>query len=778
MQEVQLFIKDINNVDEINVVNEADDFAYDFTLNDYYFEDLDLSSSDYIPVAGDPIRASAEGVSFTAYEGSVLSVNLSLGRIYVTGIGVANWSYYKISKSEANPKYKRVDLFNDETISLTQSIQNVKDIAKVFTDFTKTFTLPANAEVNKLFKHYYNFDIVGGFDARLKVDALIKLNGVDFKEGKIKLEGVDLKDNKPHSYRVTFFGKLVELKDLIGDDKIDELPFLEKFKIDYDSATVKDYLTTFNNNVTIDSETFLRPIITPLITHSKRLFYDDSGTYVFSEEASGNLYSDASVTDNRGVLWNDLKYAININVILRAIEDKYGLTFSNDFFLASNTFSKLYLWMHRKSGYFETSATGTALYYQQINDFEVKLVNDYLGSTINSQSDKLIVNSSVDSTYFLSIVPNTSYSGVSYNVDVITDGESERVISNQTGNKTYTFSKGVFNGVIEFKVSSEEDITFDNFQVITTLRTGGISNEIGSVDILNPVSLVATTPTFDPTQQLPEMKVLDFLTGLFKTFNLTAYYNGTELVVKPLNDYYNAGNEIEITKYVDVNSSKVDVGLPYNEIEFKFAGEGTFLASKHRQLFNRQFGGLEYNGNSSENWVGNKYTVEAPFERVMFEDLVSSTGFSSVKYGYIVNENQEPYIGEPIMFFARYKEDTVDIKFRDNDNTNSDINDYWIPSNSEAMATSSKTIFFGAENDIGGITLDNSLFKNYYEDYIKDVFNEKRRITKIKAFLPLKVLLTYTLADVFIINGKKYKINSITSNLQTGESDLELLNEV
>ena len=143
---------------------------------------------------------------------------------------------------DINSNYKRVDLFNDETISLTQSIQNVKDIAKVFTDFTKTFTLPANAEVNKLFKHYYNFDIVGGFDARLKVDALIKLNGVDFKEGKIKLEGVDLKDNKPHSYRVTFFGKVGrQLKDLIGDDKIDELPFLDNFEVDYDEYNCKEF---------------------------------------------------------------------------------------------------------------------------------------------------------------------------------------------------------------------------------------------------------------------------------------------------------------------------------------------------------------------------------------------------------------------------------------------------------------------------------------------------------------------------------------------------------
>jgi hypothetical protein len=38
--------------------------------------------------------------------------------------------------------------------------------------------------------------------------------------------------------------------------------------------------------------------------------------------------------------------------------------------------------------------------------------------------------------------------------------------------------------------------------------------------------------------------------------------------------------------------------------------------------------------------------------------------------------------------------------------------------------------------------------------------------------------LKYSLADRFIIAGNKYKINSITTNLQTGESDLELLNEV
>ena len=50
--------------------------------------------------------------------------------------------------------HKRVDMFKDESVSITQTIQNVKDISKVFTDFTRTFNLPASSTNNKLFKHY------------------------------------------------------------------------------------------------------------------------------------------------------------------------------------------------------------------------------------------------------------------------------------------------------------------------------------------------------------------------------------------------------------------------------------------------------------------------------------------------------------------------------------------------------------------------------------------------------------------------------------------------
>ena len=57
----------------------------------------------------------------------------------------------------------------------------------------------------------------------LKKSAIIELNNLQFREGKIKLEGVDLKNNKADVYKITFFGSTVELKDLFGEDKLQSL---------------------------------------------------------------------------------------------------------------------------------------------------------------------------------------------------------------------------------------------------------------------------------------------------------------------------------------------------------------------------------------------------------------------------------------------------------------------------------------------------------------------------------------------------------------------------
>jgi len=99
---------------------------------------------------------------------------------------------------------KQVDTFDDETIQITDSIQNAQDPNKIFTSFSKQFSLPATNRNNDIFKHFYDFNIVNSYDAKRKVKALIKINGIDFRKGFIQLNSVKLKNNKATSYNVFF----------------------------------------------------------------------------------------------------------------------------------------------------------------------------------------------------------------------------------------------------------------------------------------------------------------------------------------------------------------------------------------------------------------------------------------------------------------------------------------------------------------------------------------------------------------------------------------------
>jgi hypothetical protein len=178
------------------------------------------------------------------------------------------------------------------------------------------------------------------------------------------------------------------------------------------------------------------------------------------------------------------------------------------------------------------------------------------------------------------------------------------------------------------------------------------------------------------------------------------------------------------------------------------------------------------------------------FERLV--DIDSPTPPTNIQWGYCVDDNQESFIGEPIIFYMNRKAyspaDPIAISFVDSvtpENvalSNVAINNYFAPCNSNmnvSVFANQSSINFAAEADEWtGDTNLNTLFQDYHSSYITSVFNTKNRITKATAFLPLKILLNYTLNDRFIITGTSYKINSITTNFGTGKSNLELLNDL
>jgi hypothetical protein len=302
--------------------------------------------------------------------------------------------------------------------------------------------------------------------------------------------------------------------------------------------------------------------------------------------------------------------------------------------------------------------------------------------------------------------------------------------------------------------------------------------------VLQPFSIPATF-SFYPTQQLPEIKVIDFLTGIFRMFNLTAYVEDDIIVVKELDSFYSSATPYDITKYIDVNKSSVDVALPYKQIDFEYSDYKTYLASIFNQLNAKQYGELKYKGVEEQNWVGDIYKVTLPFQKIQYERLpnLETNALTTIQYGYFVDDNQQSYIGKPLIHYVNRQTGGTPLSVRNGDGTHSQVTIYYIPLNQNGITLSVQSLHFGEEVSEYNLRENpnvntQSLFENYYLNYIQDVFNTKRRIIKMTAYLPLRILLNYNLSDTFIIGGVSYKINSITTNLENGKSELELLNEV
>ena len=672
---------------------------------------------------------------------------------------------------------QRIDMFKDESVSITQSIQNVKDIAKVFTEFTKTFTLPASKTNNKIFKHYYNFDITGGFDARTKKDATLELNYLPFKKGKIKLEGVDLQNRKPKSYRITFFGNTVTLKDLLGEDKLNALTSLNSLNETFSSSEIKSALQ--RNPASND-------VVVPIITHTKRLYYDSGD----NTHNTGNLYYQSG--NKHGLAWNELKYALRIHKIIEAIEDRYGITFSTDFFNTSNdAYYDLFMWLHRKKGI--VSSGGQLDEYTKLIDGWSTATGDV--SEIVNSSTILITQGSFVDDFDLVLARSTS---TPYDISITRNGTeiyAESAITSTNKNINlfpYVQDDAEYTATLTYTSAlSFTNITWELDYTLPFDPSASESYSTGS--FIAPADF-----EFVITEQIPEIKVIDFLTGLFKMFNLTTFVedDGT-IYVDDLDSFYTNKKSIStaynISEFVDVKSSQVNVALPYREVSFSYEDTDTFLAATHNQLFNQEWAKTDYSQTDDDGNIvdGSLYSVVAPFGHPKYERLVDldTSSQTDIQWGWSVDDNQESYIGKPLLFYPVYTNPSETISFIDVVNADGTYNTHSavsgsvnMPSNSVSFSsgTSTANINFKLEKNeyTGDSSFTGTLFQNYYSTYITNVFNTKNRITKVKAYLPLRILLNFTLADRFDINGKRYKINSIETNLATGESNIELLNEL
>jgi len=296
-----------------------------------------------------------------------------------------------------------------------------------------------------------------------------------------------------------------------------------------------------------------------------------------------------------------------------------------------------------------------------------------------------------------------------------------------------------------------------------------------------PMSLV---DTFDISANIPKMKVIDFVKGIFNMFKLIVIADQNDnIYVNTLNDYYASGQLYDLTRYTDFSSYDVERGTLLNQINFNFQEPTTILNEQFKLNTGIAYGDeeLTLTDENGEILDGESFEVELPFEQIVYERLpdLNDNQLTNVVYGGIFDATIDPVNPEAHLFYNRNLAlGTKTIAFIDDTETKIQLTNINIPSHTLGVDNPQFSTIFGAEfNEWNGLLITNTLYTNYYKNYIDSIFNAKRRNFMFTCKnIPLRILTSLELNDVIQIKENYYRIDNYNFNLLTGETTFKLIN--
>jgi len=642
---------------------------------------------------------------------------------------------------KTDTEFERIELFADEKINITSSIQNISDISKVFTDFSQTFTVPASVNNNRIFKNWYENSIDNGFDARKRKESYIELDTISFRIGKLQLESIDLKDNKPNGYKLTFFGNLVSLKDTFNGLLMKDLN-AGTYDFVYSSSIVENLLTTQTES----------NIKFPLISSLR------------SWNIGKADVDDISIQAN-SINFNELFPAIRLRAIFDLISIKFGISFIGDFLTVDERFKNAYLLL-KNSEIFVTKGQPLKINYQNITGsaagFSFDLITDILKFTdfnqdAPSREVTLRVTNSVDGIPYSLLVYKNGILLNTLNEISINGTKDTLVLTNQTKIGT--------DDAYEFYISSNTPLSFTSDALCTNRFIDEGTTFFNSFTI-NQTTAQTTTSILDIASYFPDLKIEDFFSGILKMFNLTCYSEELNVYrVEQIETYYSQGKTIDITKYIRTDSLDIDRTKPYNKINFEFEKSENLLSTAY--LSNNR---IEYGNLKAEFDVdGDEFSVKLPFEDILFSGIADN-----LSAGFLFKTDFKAYIPKPIILYDyAYLQTSPTFYFNGNATTT-----YNAFGSETLIGTETYSLNFGEEQSpMTNQLLTNTLYSEYYQEYLNNIFNVKARIFKINAIFPLSILTSLKLNDRIVIRDKRYTINSLNTDLTTSEVSLELITD-
>jgi hypothetical protein len=647
---------------------------------------------------------------------------------------------------------KRLELFNDEQINVTSTVQNIQDLSKNFTDFSQSFTIPASDYNNAILEHFYQSDVNSSLDYNIRLDAFIEIDLTFFRRGKLQVEKANIKNNRPDSYTVTFYGDGTSIKDFIAEDLLSDLDY-EVYNHIYTWDAIYDRIV--NGGTKYD-------VKYPLISSQRIWQYQNTVIDATTPDwlAIGGAANDISTT-NGAINYTELCPALRVSKIFGLIESKYGVTFTGTF-LNDKRFTDLFLWYKNANG---INRTGQS--------YQIDITSIASSSGTVDLSNSVSVNKDSIKTSYIS--GGGGYHSIALNVLSASNSSEYYIDTYQNGNLIGTTKRtgtGLYTIVFVTNPSGLSDVLTFSIRATAAITLThelrydfiGSGNRNGTVITTN-----ATTNALlylNLSANAPKIKVIDFFAGILKTFNLVCVGTGlNEYELAPLDTWYGQGRILDISKHVEIDSIDVQRMPLYNKIGFNFQPSESVLNKQFSQTYNREYGNILY----QYDYDGGEYVTQLPFENLLQQKFTGT----DLQVGYCLNNEFSPYVPKPILL---YQYENLKCAFEFTNGVQPVPITSYTPFGQDLLYNNENhTLNFAAEtSSLLLVPIQNTLFSEYNFSYLYNLYNLKQRLVNVKTKLPTSILTSLKLNDRVIIRDKRYVINDMKSNLTNGEVDFSL----
>ena len=727
----------------------------------------------------------------------------SLASTFINSLSVVQTSTGVVVSNLSNGQ-EILDLYEDEDIPLTLSVDEFKNAAEQVKSYSKAFMLPGTKRNNQIFDNLFEITrsdngSIPIFNPYVKTQCTLKQDGFVLFEGYLRL--IDIQDKEGEvSYNINIYSEVIALADLLGERTFEQLGFTE-LEHTYNKTNIKDSWTgsvTYLNSATSNfrsADTLKYP------------FCDWSRQWVIGNNPNGNPGPNHNMPEL--VRFEQaFRPFIQIKYLIDRIFDQSDFPFSyTSTFFNTTDFKKLYMdfnWGGNEipnpeneytARYTGTNNVGTGSFIP----FQLNASSLPPSSTLppNYNTSTYIITATSDGeTYLISYkfrLKNTSSSGVFLTANcrwVKNKGLPSEVPFNQmpfimSGGGAQTY-QGFLSVILDAGDTLEAQ--FDSSASIRQDETFTYSSKVTFI----VSSITVTSATL--TTLRGELEQWQFLKGIMTMFNLVTVPDKSDpnnILIEPYNDMFleNAdSSDLNWTEKVDVEEIKLTplTDLNKNTI-FKFVEDDDDFAFKNykTQVQNHLYGSQMFDAQTSANGLetilsGEKEIIADPFAATVPKPLDTQYNDFIVPAIYSYNPDDgtsESFDNSPRIMFNNGVVDlsATNITYyipaqngtasenAENFLQFSHLTDIPTVVSNPPVATDTRDFHFGIcqlIQPIGDAT-PNNLFNTYWLPYYNDLYNPDTRTMTLKVNLGAGDINTFKFYDVVMIKNRKFRVNKI-----------------